>query len=73
MKLPISEMFDELIRLGHITPDQDPSDLTLPGAYADVPSVIAYGTPNIPVRTGVHTNAELEQRFTRDFGLPSRA
>jgi hypothetical protein len=71
MKLVISEMFDELIRLGHITPEQDPSELTLPGAYDDVPSVITYGTPNIPVHTGVHTNAELEQRSTRNFGLSS--
>lgn len=71
MKLVISEMFADLIRLGHITPEQDPCDLTLPGAFADVPSVITYGTPNVPVHMGVHSNAELEQRPTRDFGLPS--
>jgi hypothetical protein len=73
MKLLISEMFDELIRLGHITPDRDPRDLKLPGAYDDVPSVIAYGTPNIPVNTGVHTDAKLEQRASRDLDLSDRA
>ena len=69
MKLVISEMFEELIREGYITPETDPSDLTLPGAFADVPSVITYGTPNIPVHMGVHSNAELEQRSTRDFDI----
>jgi hypothetical protein len=73
MKLAISEMFDELIRLGHITPALDPSDLKLPGAYDDVPSVIAYGTPNIPVKTGVHTDAQLEQRTTRNLDPSDRA
>ena len=70
MKLIVSEMFDDLIRQGHITPETDPSDLTLPGAFADVPSVITYGTPNVPVHMGVHSNAELDQRFTRNFSLP---
>ncbi|WGS23381.1 MULTISPECIES: hypothetical protein [unclassified Bradyrhizobium] len=70
MKLIVSEMFDDLIRMGHITPEADPADLTLPGAYADVPSVITYGTPNVPVHMGVHSNAELEQRTSRDFRLP---
>jgi hypothetical protein len=71
MKLVISAMFDELIRQGHISQQQDPCDLALPGAYEDVPSVITYGTPNISVHTGVHTNAKLEQRPARDFGLSS--
>ena len=71
MRLAISEMFAELIRLGHITPDPDTRDLALPGAYEDVPSVITYGTPNVPVHTGVHTDAKLEQRTSRNFGLSS--
>lgn len=71
MKLTVSEMFDDLIRLGHITPETDPCDLTLPGAYADVPSVITYGTPNVPVHMGVHSNAELDERSARNFSLPS--
>ena len=70
MKLIVTDMFDELIRLGHITPESDPSDLSLPGAYQDVPSVITYGTPNVPVRMGVHSNAELEQHSSRNFSLP---
>jgi hypothetical protein len=71
MKLIVSEMFDDLIRQGYITPEIDPCDLTLPGAYADVPSVMTYGTPNVPVQMGVHSNAELEQHTSRNFGLPS--
>jgi hypothetical protein len=69
MKLLVSEMFDELVKMGHITPATDPCDLALPGAFADVPSVITYGTPNVPVHTGVHLNAQLEQRPTGNFSL----
>lgn len=69
MKLIVSEMFDDLIRQGYITPETDPSDLTLPGAFADVPSVITYGTPNVPVHMGVHSNAELDQRPTGNISL----
>jgi hypothetical protein len=69
MKLAISEMFDELIRQGHIVPEADPCDLTLPGAFIEVPSVITYGTPNIPVHMGVHSDAQLEQRSKRDLGI----
>lgn len=70
MKLIVSAMFDDLIQQGHITPETDPSDFTLPGAFVDVPSVITYGTPNVPVHRGVHSNAELDERSTRNFSLP---
>jgi hypothetical protein len=59
---PISRMFEELIKLGHITPSTDATDTSLPGAFTPVPSIVSYDTPNIPVRMGVHTNAKLGQR-----------
>jgi hypothetical protein len=59
--LPISAMFEELIQLGHITPELGAEDTTLPGAYPTVPTITSYDTPKIPVHLGVHTNAKLGQ------------
>lgn len=68
MKLPVSELFEELVRQGHITPPGEGSmDESLPGAFDVVPSIVTYGTPNIPVHRGVHTNAKLEQHTKGNF------
>jgi len=66
-KLPILNMFLEMVREGHISPVAQMEDLRLPGAFAEVPSVIGYTTPEIPVRMGVLENAELGQRSERDI------
>jgi hypothetical protein len=58
---PVTRMFEELIKLGHITPSTETIDTVLPGAFRPVPSVVTYDTPNIPVHVGVHTNAKLGQ------------
>lgn len=72
MNLPVTKLFEELVRQGHIQQSVDPTDMALPGAFESVPAITTYGTPNIPVHLGVHTSAELEQRSSRDFSLPSR-
>ena len=38
------EMLDELIRLGYVTPVHDHSQLTMPSAYHNVPSVTTSDT-----------------------------
>lgn len=51
-RLPISEMFAEMVRQGYITPPAQMEKLRLPGAYPIVPSIIGYAIPELPV-TGV--------------------
>lgn len=71
-ELPVLEMFNELIRLGYIHPTEmvDMPDI---GAYQSVPTITAYGTPDMPVCIGVHTHAELEQRSKGDIINPNDA
>lgn len=38
------EMLNELIRLGYVTPVQDPQQLAMPSAYHSVPSVTTADT-----------------------------
>jgi hypothetical protein len=60
--LPVTAMFLEMISQGHITPVEHMEDLRLPGEFVAVPSITTYGTPELPIRTGVDTNAQLGQR-----------
>lgn len=60
--LPVTTMFLELISQGHITPVEHMENLRLPGEFVAVPSITTYGTPELPIRTGVATNAQLGQR-----------
>jgi hypothetical protein len=55
-------MLDELIRLGHIVTIDQKEELVFPGAHNFVPTILSYGTPNIPIRQPEHKNAKLEQR-----------
>jgi hypothetical protein len=65
--LPVTTMFREMISQGHISPVEHMENLRLPGEFIAVPSITTYGTPEIPIRTGVDTNAQLAQRTQRNF------
>lgn len=70
-KLPVTKMFNELAKLGYINPAQEMDVLTFPGALRSVPSITTYGTPDIPVSTGVQSYAELEKRPSGNSAKPS--
>ena len=57
--MSVTEMFDELIRLGYLSPATKTTEFTLPGRFKSVPSIVAYGTPDLPIHIGVHKDAEL--------------
>ena len=69
--LPITAIFQELVRQGYLTPPAHMEDMRLPGEFVSVPTVISYGTPDTPIRTGVHSNAELGQYSQRNLDSPS--
>lgn len=69
--LPITAMFREMIAQGHISPVEHMENLRLPGEFVTVPSITTYGTPEMPIRTGVDTDAQLGQRTQRDFATSS--
>ena len=54
--LPVTAMFEELIRLGHITPTVHMEELREPGALNPVPTRLGYVTPDVPIRLGVHAD-----------------
>ena len=59
------EMFSKLISMGYVTPGTvEPSVYTMPTAYRQVPSALAFSTPPIPVsvESGGAKNAELGSR-----------
>jgi len=64
-------MFKEMVEQGHILPAQHMENLRLPGEFVAVPTITTYGTPELPIRTGVDTNAELGQRPQRDIRTSS--
>jgi hypothetical protein len=67
-----TRMFAELTKLGYIIqPAQEMDMRALPGALQSVPSITTYGTPDIPVNTGAHSHAELEQRPAGDSFKPN--
>lgn len=70
-KLPVTEMFEEMVRLGYIRPPAQMEEMRLPGEYAFVPSVISYGTPDVPIRAGIHRDAKLGQHSQGDRHGPS--
>lgn len=51
-RFPVSDMFEDLVRHGHIKPIIRMEEMELPGAYPQVPSVISYTTPDVPIRSG---------------------
>lgn len=65
--LPITEMFRELIKQGHITPSEQMEDLRFPGELPYVPTIATYGTVAVPMSIGLGPHAELEQRTQRNF------
>lgn len=67
---PVTAIFDELISAGHIQPVEHMEDLRLPGELTPHSTFTTYSTPNIPIRTGVDTNAELEQRPEGNIAAP---
>ena len=70
-ELAICAMFDDLVSLGYIHPVDHMSDLSLPGEFVVVPSILTYSTPDLPIRGGVHTDAKLDERSQRNFPTPS--
>jgi hypothetical protein len=69
----VSEMFEELIQMGHIEAQSEIIDFTFPGALISVPSVTVYNTPELPIRFGAHSNAKLEQHTTGNSSSSSNA
>jgi|CXWK01.1.fsa_nt_gi hypothetical protein len=65
--LPVTTMFREMVSQGHISPVDHMENLRLPGEFVAVPSITTYGTPDMPIRTGVDTDAQLGQRSQRNF------
>lgn len=68
-KMTATEMFDELIRMGYVTPvDEDPISLLGPSAYISVPTVTSYSTPPVPelAPTTGNANAKLGPRPKRN-------
>lgn len=66
-KSPITDMFLEMIKGGHIAPVKYMEDLRLPGEYVSVPSVLTYDTPSLREMTGETGDAELGQRSQRNI------
>ena len=60
--LPVTKMFLEMIAQGHFKPVDHMEELRLPGEHVAIPAITTYGTPDIPIRTGVNGNAQLGQR-----------
>jgi hypothetical protein len=59
------EMFSKLVAMGYVTPgDIEPSVHTMPSAYRQVPTSLAFSTPPIPVsvETGAPGDAKLGLR-----------
>jgi len=71
--LPITAMFVELVRSGYVAVPTHMEDFRLPGAFEDVPSIIGYATPELPIRTGMTDYAELGQRPQRNIYGPSHS
>jgi hypothetical protein len=65
--LEVTEIFNELVRQGHISPVEQMEDLRMPGELPYVPSIATYGTPHMAATGGI-VHAELEQRAERNFG-----
>jgi hypothetical protein len=72
-KISVTDMFAELVRLGHLTPQTELGSMTPPGSLRQVPSVTTYGTADVPLGVGVHTHAELEQHSQGNSARPSNA
>ena len=70
-KLPVTQMFLEMIAQGHIKPTEHMEELRLPGEFVAVPSITTYGTPDMPIRTGVTSYAKLGQRAEGNFAVTS--
>lgn len=66
-QMTVSDMFQEMVRQGFITPPDEMGQLRLPGAYPHVPSIVGYATPEAPIRLGVYDDAELGQRAQRNL------
>ena len=60
-----ADMFLELLNDGMIVSSPEHMDLSMPNYYQSVPIYQNYGIPDVPVKSGVETGAELEQRLTR--------
>ena len=57
---PVTAIFLDLVKQGHITPVAHVHG-SLPGQLPQVPTITTYGTPDIPLGTGVHRNAQLAE------------
>jgi hypothetical protein len=62
---PVATVFNDLVAQGYITPVMHMEDLRLPGEFDSVPTLVTYDTPDFPIQSGVHLDAELEQRLTQ--------
>ncbi|MGY5793657.1 hypothetical protein ACXHXM_25945 len=66
-RLEVTEMFRDMIKLGHITPAETMEDLRFPGELPYVPTIATYGTYNAPINVGTGPNAQLDQRTQGNF------
>ena len=67
-KLPVTAIFEELVRMGHLTPPAVMEEMRLPGQFLTVPSYTTYGIPDFPLSRGIYDDAKLGQRPQTDFG-----
>jgi hypothetical protein len=69
-ELTASEMFDEMIKLGYVTPNTvDPSVMMVPTAYVYAPTTLAFFTPPMPASAiqGKSSDAKLGSRSKRNL------
>jgi hypothetical protein len=62
-----TEMMEELARRGLITADGVRPLFEMPTVFQSVPTIVTYGTADIPVELGTG-NARLDQRLTGNRG-----
>jgi hypothetical protein len=62
--MSVTEMFEELARMGVIAPAKSLRPLSMPTVLQTVPTFVTYGTPNAPIQMGTG-NAGLDGRSSR--------
>jgi hypothetical protein len=65
--LEVTAMFTALVKNGQISPAENMEDLRFPGELPYIPTIATYGTPEVPVRVGNSSNAQLGQRTQGNF------
>lgn len=64
----VPELYEKMALSGYFTPATELSSFVMPTVLRTVPAITTYGTPALPLNTGVHVDAGLEIRSQRDCG-----